>query len=183
MKKKREREKERRREREKEGRGGRKRVVRESGRCVPAGSGVLIRWKEVVLLCWWMHEEAADRGSRRAVEFTPHLEQAPSCLIPVPLPFSYPPRLSLPLPLSRFSLGFIRHLFHLLLLVFFFFVVFARLVNASRPERTLHTQLFTSRLSLVHLSPAAPRIVKAFSLSFMVCERGCLLRTAERRYF
>jgi len=70
------RERERVRERERE------RVVRESGRCVPAGSGVLIRWKEV-LLCWWMHEEAADRGSRRAAEFTPHLEKAPSCLIPL----------------------------------------------------------------------------------------------------
>lgn len=42
-----------------------------------------------MLLCWWMHEEAADRGSRRAAEFTPHLEKAPSCLIPLPLPFSY----------------------------------------------------------------------------------------------
>jgi len=32
-------------------------------------------------LCWWLHEEAADRGNRRAAEFTPHLEKASSCLI------------------------------------------------------------------------------------------------------
>lgn len=43
-----------------------------------------------------MHEEAADRGSRRAAEFTPHLEQAPSCHIPL-LSLSPASRLSLPL--------------------------------------------------------------------------------------
>lgn len=58
----RERKREEEREREGERKQERKRVVRESGRCVPAGSGVLIRWKETAL-CWWMHEEAADRGS------------------------------------------------------------------------------------------------------------------------
>lgn len=80
--------------------------MRESSCCSPAGSGVLIRWKGG-LSCWWMHEEEADRGSRRAAEFTPCLEKAPSCSIP--LSFSIPPsslhpslrsfypRLSLPL--------------------------------------------------------------------------------------
>lgn len=62
--------------------------MRESGCCTLAGSGVLIRWKEA-LSCWWMHEEETDRGTRRAAEFTPRLEKAPS--YPVP-PFLLPPR-------------------------------------------------------------------------------------------
>lgn len=121
--------------------------MRESGCCVPAGSGVLIRWKEV-LCAGGLHEEAADRGSRRAAEFTPHLEKASSCLTRL---LSLSPTSPAFSP-SPFPLRFVRHLFHLLLLVFFF--VFARLVNASRrPERTLHTQLFTSRLSGPSLPP------------------------------
>lgn len=103
-------------------------------------------------LCWWLHEEAADRGSRRAAEFTPHLEKASSCLTRhLSLSPTSPAFSPSPLPLR-----FVRHLFHLLLLVFFF--VFARLVNASRrPERTLHTQLFTSRLFGSSLPPRRRR--------------------------
>ena len=65
--------------------------MRESGCCTLAGSGVLIRWKEV-LSCWRAHEEEADRGSRRAAEFTPCLEKAPSCLVPFLLPSPFLPR-------------------------------------------------------------------------------------------
>lgn len=143
----------RRKQASEEGGRERKRIVRESGRCVPAGSGVLIRWKEAAL-CWWTHEEAADRGSRRAAEFTPHLEQAPSCLIPLP-------SLS-PLPLGFLaSLRFaarLRHLFHLLLLVVFFFFVFARLVNASRRTNGRCTRSYLLAASLWStISPAARR--------------------------
>lgn len=126
--------------------------MRESSCCSPAGSGVLIRWKGG-LSCWWMHEEEADRGSRRAAEFTPCLEKAPSCSIP--LSFSIPPSslhpslrsILLPSPFSPSRIRSCTHalllrLFHLLRLVLF---MFARLVNASRPERTLHTHLFTGR--------------------------------------
>lgn len=66
------------------------RTVRESGCCMQ-DRGVLIRWKEVV--SWrWMHEEETDRGRRRAAEFTPCLEKAPSCLVPFLLSsLSFPP--------------------------------------------------------------------------------------------
>lgn len=118
------------------------RIVRESGCCVPAGSGVLIRWKEV--LCVGGCTKRRPKGGRVYTSpwkgvFVPY---------PAPLPFSYLSAFS-PSPLP---FRFVRHLFHLLLLVFFF--VFARLVNASRrPGRTLHTQLFTSRLSGPSLPP------------------------------
>lgn len=140
--------------REEESEEERERVVRESGRCVPAGSGVLIRWKETAL-CWWMHEEAADRGSRRAAEFTPHLEQAPSCLIPLSSPFL------LPLGFLAFSLPSaslrLRHLFHLLLLVVFFFFVFARLVNASRRTNGRCTRSYLLAASLWSTTSPARR--------------------------
>lgn len=61
-----------------------------------------------------------------------------------------------------FPLCFVQHLFHLLLVFFF---VFARLVNASRPERTLHTQLFTSRLFGPLLPPCRWRPPSSLSAS------------------
>lgn len=45
------------------------------------------------MVSWrWMHEEETDRGRRRAAEFTPCLEKAPSCLVPFLLSsLSFPP--------------------------------------------------------------------------------------------
>lgn len=113
-----------------------------------------------------------DRGSRRAVEFTPCLEKAPSCLVPflflssslLPRPFSPLPFRSffyIVVPLSTSLVLLVRASLHAppilrpssgtsslsLLSLHLVLFVFARLVNASRPERTLHTQLFTGRLS------------------------------------
>lgn len=114
---------------------------RESRERVRSRRRGLNKMEKMVLLCWWMHEEAVDRGSRRAAEFTPHLEKAlfralyPVCSFPFLLPLS-----AFSLSLSPFPASLrVQHLFHLLLLIFFFFFVFARLVNASQSERTLHT--------------------------------------------
>lgn len=129
----------------------RERIVRESGCCVPAGSGVLIRWKEVLCVggCTKRRPIEAAEG-RQSLHLT--LKRRLRAL-PGSSPFLLPLSASSPSP---FPLRFVRHLFHLLLLVFFF--VFARLVNASRrPGRTLHTQLFTSRLFGSSLPPRRRR--------------------------
>lgn len=132
-------------EKEKEREWERERIVRESGCCVPAGSGVLIRWKEVLCVggCTKRRPIEAAEG-RQSLHLT--LKRRLRALPGTSPAFSPSP----------FPLRFVRHLFHLLLLVFFF--VFARLVNASRrPERTLHTQLFTSRLFGSSLPPRRRR--------------------------
>lgn len=104
-----------------------------------------------------VHEEETDRGSRRAAEFTPCLEKAPSCLVPFlfsSLSFHLFPFRSffrirspisfylvyVPSPRLVDSSSILYHLFSTSP------SSFARLVNASRPQRTLHTQLFTGRL-------------------------------------
>lgn len=83
-----------------------RRRERESRERVRSRRRGLNKMEKMVLLCWWMHEEAVDRGSRRAAEFTPHLEKAlfralyPVCSFPFLLPLSaFSPSLSL----SRFA--------------------------------------------------------------------------------